>query len=382
MKILIIANVFHNFGRSYGGGGDLIIKKTFNKNTFSNFDIDLLSNKDGLKYYSEDICFNKSFLIPNFILKLPILISYLFRSFYALRYIKEFNNYNLIYLSSDFIPDVLPIFIHKIFLKKKFKLISSVFHLYEGLLTRKSSLIYNYIGFKCQRFSFMIIRTVSDKTMVINNDVKNKLINKFSFDTNKVFLNYPGIDIIKTKKKYKKEKYFLYVGRIAKTKGIDDLVHIIENLKKIYQITYNLKLVGSGDPEYLKELNIKIKKLDISNQIEFLGFVEDFKKFELLEGCLAMIMPSHEEGFSIIIGEALGVGVPVIAWDLEIYKEVYENNLFYSKSFDNLEMSKKIYDLIINKSLRESKIENGVNFVKKYNWDYFSKIIYNNYLSI
>jgi glycosyltransferase involved in cell wall biosynthesis len=60
-----------------------------------------------------------------------------------------------------------------------------------------------------------------------------------------------------------------------------------------------------------------------------LGRLPDAQLAALIQGARALVMPSRVEGFGLPPGEALGLGCPVIATDLPVYREVFGNNIVY-----------------------------------------------------
>lgn len=101
-------------------------------------------------------------------------------------------------------------------------------------------------------------------------------------------------------KQSNKEKYFLYVGRLAKSKNVDLAI------KACTQLNLPLKLVGSGRGlDHLKAMS--------GPDIEFLGAVDDEKLHEVYANAKALIFPAEDEDFGIVPVEAMGHGVPVIA---------------------------------------------------------------------
>lgn len=101
----------------------------------------------------------------------------------------------------------------------------------------------------------------------------------------------------------KKEDYYLAGGRLARAKGMEIIVKAFNKNGK------PLKIFGKGFAGYEEEL----RKLSHKN-VEFVGEVDDEKKFELMSQAKAFVFASYDEDFGITPVEAMGVGVPVVAY--------------------------------------------------------------------
>lgn len=117
----------------------------------------------------------------------------------------------------------------------------------------------------------------------------------------------PGIDIQQFSPTLNKENYFYTVGRLEKIKQTDK---IIEAIKNFNNPKYKLKIIGEGIEENkLKKLAIK---LNISNQIEFLGKLSSHQVASIASKALIGIFNCPNESFGLSILESLTSGTPVI----------------------------------------------------------------------
>ncbi|MFA5770231.1 MAG: glycosyltransferase [Patescibacteria group bacterium] len=139
--------------------------------------------------------------------------------------------------------------------------------------------------------------------LIANSEETKRRIEKFYRRDSTVI--YPPVNIPKKLyelyKPYKLYNYFLTVSRLARAKHIDVLIKAA-NIAK-----FNLKIVGSGrDEERLKQI--------AGPTIEFLGNLtdEDLKKTYL--NAKAFLFSSKDEEFGIAPVEAMGYGLPVIAF--------------------------------------------------------------------
>ena len=99
---------------------------------------------------------------------------------------------------------------------------------------------------------------------------------------------------------------FLYLGRMEKEKGMDELVSAA---KMLYDDCYDIRLdlVGGHDEAYEEQLET-LKSLGV---VFIHDFQEDPRPFYAAADCI--VMPSHAEGMSNVLLEAAAMGRPVIA---------------------------------------------------------------------
>ncbi len=107
---------------------------------------------------------------------------------------------------------------------------------------------------------------------------------------------------------YKKDNYFLMVGRLDTQKGYK---YIIEALNKCrsYNKDFNLKILGDG--RLRKSLETEIEKYGLN--VELLGNVKDVINY--YSSAKALILTSVYEGFPNVLLEALSCGCPIISFD-------------------------------------------------------------------
>lgn len=60
--------------------------------------------------------------------------------------------------------------------------------------------------------------------------------------------------------------------------------------------------------------------------IDHKGFVSEEEKINLYLKTKVFIFPSSREGFGMAVAEAINAGIPVVAWDLEVFKELYSHD--------------------------------------------------------
>lgn len=98
-----------------------------------------------------------------------------------------------------------------------------------------------------------------------------------------------------------KTKYFLAVGSLRDVKGMDILIRAVARMDNIYS-DYKLNIVGDGKlRQYLEEL---VTELGLENRISFHGQLDHTSLRDLYEGCLFCVIPSRDEGLSLVALES------------------------------------------------------------------------------
>ena len=138
-------------------------------------------------------------------------------------------------------------------------------------------------------------------------------------------LNGAGVNLdIYNKQPYPCEEagiHFLFLGRIMKEKGVDELFAAAENLKKKYGQKVVFDLVGFFEDEY-KE---RVERLVEDKVVVFHGFQSEPKPFYGMSHCV--VLPSYHEGMSNVLLEAASTGRAVITSDIPGCKEVVDEGV-------------------------------------------------------
>ena len=146
----------------------------------------------------------------------------------------------------------------------------------------------------------------------------------------------------------KKEKYFLYIGRIDAKKAIENLIEALSRSPSFLDSEFTLKIVGDYYNAYGRGLVKQVEDLKLTHKIRFLGHRDGREKEELLAAAWFTFMPSHTENFGIVVMEGLAQGTPAVASTGTPWKILEEHNAGYwiDNDPENLIRTiERIYDL-------------------------------------
>ncbi len=95
--------------------------------------------------------------------------------------------------------------------------------------------------------------------------------------------------------------YLLYVGRVDEAKGILELFSYFEAFKRRHHSRLALVVVGDGGTPAADHPDVVVT-----------GFVDEQTKIDAYEGCLANVLPSYFESFSMTLNEGWGQRRPAL----------------------------------------------------------------------
>ncbi|MBN1913376.1 MAG: glycosyltransferase family 4 protein [Candidatus Omnitrophica bacterium] len=288
---------------------------------------------------------------------------------YMLRIIRSFflklkiTGEDILYASSDFLTDVIPVFFRKK-RRPEAKWAQKVFHIIPA-----SRPIPHY----AQKISFFLIRRMADIIIVDNSILKEELIRR-NFPADKIRLNYPGIDLDKypVPSDKRRDMRAVFLGRFHYSKGLFELVEIWQIVcRKIPQA--KLTIIGGGNEPLRSKLTKKINRSGMNDNIILTGRIDKEKIIEAMSFNRVFVFPSHEEGFGIAIAEAMACGLAVVAWDLAVYKEIFGDFIIRVKENDISSFAAKVIGLLEDENSRFQLSQQSREYVKRYSWDNAAK---------
>lgn len=201
-------------------------------------------------------------------------------------------------------------------------------------------------------YNIMIWFTVrnSNRILTVSQFSKNELIKYYPLAKDKIDITYNGTKIndlnVLKENPLIKEAYILCVGTISERKQQFKLIDLFIENPSINKL---LVLAGSNNSKVFGSNSELLEKIKNSNRIIFLDAPTDQELANLYINASFSIYLSTYEGFGIPILESINYNTPVIVSNIPVFKELFEDVVYFSKSNNNqhiygaiLEMEKNI----------------------------------------
>jgi glycosyltransferase involved in cell wall biosynthesis len=171
-------------------------------------------------------------------------------------------------------------------------------------------------------------------------------------------------------KKYKcSSKYILNVGTVEPRKNILTLLKAFHFLKSNFKVPHELLIAGAKGWKN-SEIYSEYKKLNLENDVKFLGYIPQEDVSQLYSGAEVFVFPSLYEGFGFPVLEAMACGCPVVASNVSSIPEVLgDAGILIDDPKDHEAFANQIYALLKDEKLRNQLITKGLERAKIFSWD-------------
>lgn len=117
-------------------------------------------------------------------------------------------------------------------------------------------------------------------------------------------------------------RYLLFLSRIHPKKGCDLLIRAFARIASQFP-DVDLVIAGPDQVGIKQQLQSEAKDLAIASRIHWPGLLQGDAKYGAYRMADAMVLPSHQENFGIVVAEALACAIPVLITNkVNIWREV------------------------------------------------------------
>jgi glycosyltransferase involved in cell wall biosynthesis len=123
--------------------------------------------------------------------------------------------------------------------------------------------------------------------------------------------------------------FILAVGTVEERKDLITAVRAIATLPA------KIRLVAAGPhTSYAESVTREAQRLGVSSRVQLLGYVDDARLLDLYSRASAFVFPSRYEGFGLPPLQACAAGLPVVASDIPVVREVLGPSVRYCEAGD------------------------------------------------
>ncbi|MEM5011283.1 glycosyltransferase family 4 protein [Niallia taxi] len=178
----------------------------------------------------------------------------------------------------------------------------------------------------------------------------------------------------------------LFLGVLVERKGVMDLLKAADKLNKegiLGNYHVKFKIGGTGSEE--EKLKQYVNSNELSDFVDFLGWVSGEGKNKFLSDSQIFVLPSYNEGLPISILEAISWGIPVVSTEVGSVNEAVINdyNGHIVRPGEVNSLTEALKRVIVDENLRLKYSENSrILAEEKFDDKYYYQAITNAYKKI
>ena len=197
----------------------------------------------------------------------------------------------------------------------------------------------------------------------------------YPFAKNKIVVTKEGVakEYRLNKEPKRVAKQLVYTGSLYPHKNLSLVIRSLHKLSK-----YKLLIVGSRSV-FQDQVQNLIKRYKVKDQVQMLGYLDDQALCALYQSSSALVQPSLSEGFGLTGLEAMAAGTPVLASDIPIFKEIYQDAAIFFDPRSTTSFCQAVKNLELNK--RAELIGRGQKVAAQYQWSKMAQTTLSNYLT-
>ena len=111
-----------------------------------------------------------------------------------------------------------------------------------------------------------------------------------------------------------------------------------------------------------------VRQLGISDQVVELGAIPYHHLQHVIRACNIYVTPAYAETFAHPLVEAMACGLPVVASDLPVHREICGNAAVYFPRFSPQQLAESVIEVARSSELRRKLVECGLKRSRQFSW--------------
>lgn len=201
-------------------------------------------------------------------------------------------------------------------------------------------------------------RTQKWVSRMLNQADKVLVLGKYWADTmeeilpkEKMEVLYNGVEVPTERLYNLNAQNIAYFGVINKDKGVPELLEAMKLLDEKLPTKQMLLLYGK---DLDGDLERRIKALQLENRVRYCGWIDAKQRDEALKDAMLSVLPSHFEGLSMSIIEAMSYGVPVVTTNISTMPELVGEDIHLIEVNEPQQLANEIERYCTDEELRET----------------------------
>ena len=166
------------------------------------------------------------------------------------------------------------------------------------------------------------------------------------------------------------KKFILAVGRLTPEKGFDDLIKAVNLLSD-----HNVRLVIAGSADHNPDYLDYLKSLDTNGRTIFTGYTFGSRLAQLYTHAGLYVLSSHNEGFPMVLLEAMSHDLPIVATDIPAAHIIPLPANHYCADANPTDMARAIHEVLTESTSVTYDLE-------AYDWEGIARQTADVYLSL
>jgi len=150
-------------------------------------------------------------------------------------------------------------------------------------------------------------------------------------------------------------------------KNIETLVRSVRHLDDP-RLEVWLGGASEADPEHAGRLRSLAREEGVAERVRFLGRLPREDVARCYEGARAVVFPSKLESFGLPLLESLSVGVPLVASDIPVCREIAADAALYFAADDPVALARSVHELRANSAATKQRVEIGRRLAADFTW--------------
>jgi glycosyltransferase involved in cell wall biosynthesis/peptidoglycan/xylan/chitin deacetylase (PgdA/CDA1 family) len=255
------------------------------------------------------------------------------------------------------------------------KLILDIHDIVPELFCSKFNGMSDHLIFKALCFVEKRSVAFADHVIISNHIWRDRIINRSSLkDKCTVLLNYPDQTIFARRPRQPGDNraFILYPGTLNRHQGLDIALKAFSRIKdRLPHLDFHIY----GDGPSLGELIALAEELGIQDRVQFNDVLPLNQIADVMANAACGIVPKRaevfgNEAFSTKILEFMTLGIPLIVANTTIDQYYFNSKLLlFFRSGDDADLAEKMVLLFTDETVRNSLVNNSLDFVRAYSWD-------------